>query len=146
MVEVSPKDFTPEIQRQLMIHGLSQKLGDSYAGEDADKCHAIFTGTLKSLTDGTWSSRSGGGGGPRISQLAEAFSRAVGQPVEACVSKLAEMTDDQKAAVRKHPQVVSALAEIKLEKAKADAKKAKEASKAGDPEGEAPVDLGALMA
>ena len=60
---VKPADLPAEIQKQLMLHGLSQKLGDSYSGEDADKCHAVFTGVLKNLTEGSWSARSGGGGG-----------------------------------------------------------------------------------
>lgn len=118
--------FSGEIQKQLLLHGASQKLGDSYSGEDADKCHAIFVGVLKNLTDGNWSARSGGTGSPRISQLAEALSRAVpGESVEACVEKLSAMDDETKKAVRGHPAVQAALAEIKLEKAIADAAKLK---------------------
>jgi hypothetical protein len=124
VVDVSK--FSGEIQKQLLLHGGSQKLGDSYSGEDADKCHTIFMGVLKNLTDGNWSARSGGGGAPRISQLAEALSRAVDQTVEACVEKLSAMDDETKKAVRGHPAVQSALAEIKLEKATADAAKLKE--------------------
>ena len=125
-VEVNPGEFPAEIQRQLMLHGVSQKLGDSYSGEDADKCHSIFAGVLKNLQEGNWTARSGGGGSPRISQLAEALSRATNQPVEACVEKLAAMDDETKKAVRNHAQVKAALAEIKLEKAQADAKAAAE--------------------
>jgi hypothetical protein len=123
--------FTGEIQKQLMLHGASQKLGDSYSGEDADKCHAIFVGVLKNLQDGNWSARAGGGGGsPRISQLAEALSRAANETVEACVAKLSEMSDDEKKAVKAHPAIAAALAAIKLEKAQAEA--ARLASEAGD--------------
>ena len=114
-----------EIQKQLMLHGASQKLGDSYSGEDADKCHTIFKGVLKNLVEGNWSARSGGGGSPRISQLAEALSRAAGETVEACVEKLSEMDDDTKKQIRAHPAVQAALAEIKLEKATAEAAKLK---------------------
>lgn len=115
-----------DIQKQLMLHGGSQKLGDSYSGEDADKCHTIFTGVLKNLVEGNWSARSGGGGSPRISQLAEALSRAVpGESVEDCVAKLSEMDDETKKQIRAHPAVQAALAEIKLEKATAEAKKLK---------------------
>lgn len=118
--------FKSEIQKQLMLHGASQKLGDSYSGEDADKCHTIFGGVLKNLTDGNWSARAGGGGSPRISQLAEALSRAVpGESVESCVEKLSAMDDETKKEVRAHPQVQAALAEIKLEKATAEAAKLK---------------------
>jgi hypothetical protein len=123
VVDVSK--FGAPIQKNLLLHGASQKLGDSYSGEDADKCHAIFMGTLKNLEDGNWSIRTGGGGAQRISQLAEALSRAAGEPVEACVAKLATMDDDEKKAVKAHPAIAAALAEIKLEKAKADADKLK---------------------
>ncbi len=88
--------------------------------------HAIFTGVLKNLTEGNWSARSGGGGGARISQLAEALSRASdGETVETCVETLSAMTDEEKAAVKKHPAVQAAIVEIKLEKAQAEAKKLK---------------------
>lgn len=123
---VNPGDFSNEIQKQLLIHGTSQKLGDSYSGEDADKCFTIFSGVLTNLTDGNWSARAGGGGGARISQLAEALSRASdGETVETCVMTLSAMSDEEKAAVKKHPAVQAAIAELKLEKAQAEAKKLK---------------------
>ena len=124
-VEVKPADLSKDLQRQLMLHGLSQKLGDSYSGEDADKCFTIFTGVLKNLEDGEWSARSGGGGAPRISQLAEALSVAAGETVEKCVEKLSEMSDADKKTVRDHPQVQAALADIKLRKATEEAAKRK---------------------
>jgi len=114
-----------ETQKQLMLHGASQKLGDSYSGEDADKCYTIMMGVVKNLTEGTWSARAGGGGGARISQLAEALSRAAGEPLESCVEKLSAMDDETKKSVRAHPAVQLALGEIKLEKAQADAAKLK---------------------
>jgi hypothetical protein len=122
---VNPSDFTPEIQAQLTLHGASQKLGDSYSGEDADKCHAVFVGVLKNLTEGNWSARSGGGGAPRVSQLAEALARETGKTVEECVEKLSGLDDDKKKAVRAHPAIQARLAEIKLEKAQAQAEQMK---------------------
>lgn len=115
-----------DIQKQLLLHGASQKLGDSYSGEDADKCHTIFSGVLKNLVDGNWSARSGGGGATRISQLAEALAKAAGETVEACVAKLSEMDEDTKKQIKAHPAVQAALAEIKLAKATAEAKKLKD--------------------
>lgn len=123
---VKPGDFDNEIQKQLLIHGASQKLGDSYSGEDADKCHAVFVGVLKNLTSGNWSARSGGGSSPRISQLAEALSRETGEDLAKCVETLAAMDDDQKKGVRGHPAIQVQLGQIKLEKAQADAKKLKD--------------------
>jgi len=125
VVEVSPKDFSGDIQKQLMLHGLSQKLGDSYSGEDADKCHSIFTGVLVNLNEGNWSARAGGGGSPRISQLAEALALETGETVEKCVEILSAMDDDKKKAVRVHPAIQVQLSQIKLKKAAADAEKLK---------------------
>ena len=122
---VKVADFPNEIQAELMLHGASQKLGDSYSGEDADKCHAIFSGVLKNLIEGNLSARSGGGGAPRISQLAEAVARVSGSDVADVIEQLAGMDDETKKGVRAHPQIQAALAEIKLEKAQADAEKAK---------------------
>lgn len=137
VVEVKCGDFKGDIQKQLMLHGLSQKLGDSYSGEDSDKCHTIFQGVLKNLSEGNWSARAGGGGAGRISQLAAALARAAGEPIEKCVEKLSEMDDATKKTVREHPAVQAALAEIKLEKAQADAEKLKK--ELGDIE---PINLG----
>lgn len=138
VMEVNVADLPADIVKQLVVHGVSQKIGDSYAGEDAENCMTIAQATLKNLLDGNWSTRTGGGG-PRISQLAEALARCTGQEVSACVAKIAEMSDDDKKAVRAHPKVQAALAEIKLEKAQADAAKAAET--AGE-EGE--FDLGSI--
>lgn len=118
------ESLSPEMVTKLAIHGMSQKIGDSYSGEDAANCQTIAEKTLEALQKGEWSSRSGGGAGPRISQLAEALSRVTGQEVKDCVAKIAEMDDDSKKDVRAHPQIKAAMAEIKLEKATADAEKA----------------------
>jgi len=137
--KVSPGDFSAEIQKQLMTHGLSQKLGDSYSGEDTDKCHAVFLGVKKNLEDGNWSARSGGGGGPRVSQLAAALARVTGEPIEKCVEKLSALDDDKKKAVQAHPDIQLAIAEIKQEAAAAKAAKLREEAAKG--EGAAPLKL-----
>lgn len=116
---VKPSDFKPSIQKHLMLHGLRQKLGDSYSGEDADKCHKIFSGVLKALQEERWTVRVAGGG-PRISQLADALARVMKKPVDLCIEKIAGMSDEEKLATKKHPDIIVALAAIKLEKAQAE--------------------------
>lgn len=138
----SLETLSPEIVNQLALHGLSQKIGDSYAGEDAANCQTIAEAVWKSLTEGNWSTRTGEGGGPRISQLAEALARVTGQTVQDCVAKIAEMSDDQKKDLRAHPQIKAVTAEIKLEKARADAEKAKNEAGAGD---DSAIDLGSMF-
>lgn len=127
-VTVKPADFKGGIQKHLLLHGLRQKLGDSYSGEDASKCHAIFSGVLKALKEERWTVRVAGGG-PRVSQLADALARVMKQPIELCTTKIASMTDEQKIATKKHPDIIAALAAIKLEKAQAEAVAATKAAK-----------------
>lgn len=115
-VEVKPSDFPKEIQRALMLNGISQKLGDSYAGEDADKCYPIFNAVLDALKEGKWSRSGGGGGGARVSQIVEALARAAGVSVEEAIQKYATLSDEEKKGVRALPAVKKALNEIKLEK------------------------------
>ena len=133
-------DLSPEMISKLAIHGMSQKIGDSYSGEEASNCQTIAEKTYETLLKGEWSTRSGGGG-PKISQLAEALARATRQEVQDCVGKIAEMDDDKKKDLRAHPQIKAFMAEIKLEKATADAAKA--AAAAGE-DSETAFDLSSL--
>jgi hypothetical protein len=137
-LECTLSELPEDMVMKLALHGLSQKVGDSYSGEDAANCQTIAETTWKTLMEGNWSSRSGGGG-PRISQLAEALARATGKEVQECVATIAEMDDDTKKDLRAHPQIKALIAEIKLEKAKADQEKASAEA------GEAPaLDLASL--
>lgn len=115
---------------ELALHGLSQKIGDSYSGEDAENCQSIAETVYAALVEGKWSTRTGGSAGPRISQLAEALSRVTGQDMQECVAAIADMTDEDKAGLRAHPAIKAQIATIKLEKAQAEADKA--AGEAGD--------------
>lgn len=134
-----PSTLSDEMKNQLILHGISQKVGDSYSGENAENCETIASKVWETLTKGEWSTRSGGGG-PRISQLAEALARVTGQEVQECVGVLAEMDDDAKKDVRAHPDVKKAMAQIKLEKAQKDA----ESAAAAEGDDNAP-DLGAMF-
>jgi len=123
---VSPENFSPEIQTQLMAYGISQKLGDSYAGsEGPDEAQAAFQSTLDQLAAGEWKVRRASGA-PRVTQLAEALAAVTGQELAVCQEKIAGMDDDQRKGLRAHPQVAAKLAEIKAQKAQAAAAKALE--------------------
>ena len=129
-------DFKPEVVIRLALHGLSQKLGDSYAGA-ADEENPLgyakesVTDVHGQLVNGDW--RVTGTGGSRITLLARALARATGQTVEAAqgvIDVKAEYGDDGKPseagkaflkAVRADAAIKAAVAEIKLE----DAQKAK---------------------
>lgn len=122
-LSVDLKDLKPEIVERLALHGLSQKLGDSYAGAEANEAFDKAAGVAKDLAEGNWTTRVAAGG-PRSTQLAEALAAATGKSLEEAVAKLEDMDDEQKKALRSHPQIKAELARIKAEKAAAAAAKA----------------------
>lgn len=115
-------DLNDDITARLALHGMSQKIGDSYASsESVDAAIAAATEVWENLKKGIWATRATGG------KLAAALSRATGKPIEDCIGKLATMDDKAKAGLRKHPDIKRALAEIELEAAEKAAKAATDA-------------------
>jgi len=123
-VTVDLNELSNEMQLKLALHGLSQKVGDSYAGCEVDEIIAKATGVINDLKNGDWSSRVAGSGAPRTTLLAEAVVRATGQTMEVVLGKIAEMDDDAKKNLRNHDQIKQATAAIKAERAVAAAEKA----------------------
>ena len=116
--------FTPELIARAAIHGLSQKLGDSYSGAAGNilNAKAMFDDTLASLIAGDWN-RAGGGfstGGIWV----EALAQAADATIEEALEKWNAMDDAERAAIRKLPAVKLAKAEIELARAKAKAEDA----------------------
>lgn len=105
--------FSEEIIGRLAIHGLSQKLGDSYAGVETVEEAVVNVKTLiTQLSDGAWAVKVSTGG-----RLAEALARASGKALAECIEILAGKTKEEKATLRKHPAVAAALAQLELEAA-----------------------------
>lgn len=121
-----------DIQHRLAMHGLSQKLGDSYAGADDEERFGKADGVAKDLLDGNWSTRVAAGS-PRTTQLAEALAAATQKTIEEAITKLEEMEDDAKKQLRKHPLIVQELSKIKAKKATEDAEKAAKAAATAEP-------------
>lgn len=115
-----------ETKTRGLLHGIRQKIQDSYAGVDGDKAHVAAGAVIDAIMSGSWTQRTegSGGGAARTSMLAEALARATGQDLDACIAKLSTMEDEQKKAVRAHPAVKKAMSEIKLERAQAELDKA----------------------
>ena len=135
-------DLSPEIVTQLALHGLSQKLGDSYSGAEAavadgeapskvDYAKGTVTRVWASLISGEWSAKREGSGGGSITMLARAIAEALGvEPTEA-QAKLDSMDKETKAKIRAVPKVALALAKLKAEQAARAAEKAQAAAAAG---------------
>jgi len=119
--------FNEALLAHATLHGLSQKLGDSYSGaKSVAEAKAAFYEVLESLKAGDWNRKGGSTGGVWV----EAIARATGQPLDEVLAKWSEMDEATRKSVKAHPDVIEAKAEIDLERAKA---KAKAASKDAEP-------------
>lgn len=122
---LSLDDYSPEIVRQLALHGLSQKAGDSYAGaakaaeEEGiavdDYCKASVDRVDEQLRAGNFNA--GGGGGARGGIFAEALAAATGKPQDEVLALINSMDEDTIKQVKKHPQVKAEMLRIRQERA-----------------------------
>lgn len=119
-------DLNEDIVGRLAMHGLSAKMGDSYAGVDTvGEAREKANGVWEDLVAGNWTTRVAGAGGPRVTQLAEALVSVAGArgkelTLEQAVEALGKMPDDQKKALRKSGEIKKAIAAIKIEKLQAE--------------------------
>lgn len=112
-------DFTPDIVRQLAIHGLSQKVGDSYASsETVSDAIESAQSVVKNLKEGNFNARVQGSGG----MVAEAIARLKGISLEEAQDALRELDEEARAKVAKNPQVKATIEVIKGERAVAKLK------------------------
>lgn len=118
-------ELSPEIVTQLALHGLTQKKGDSYAGEqDVTVARGKAQAVKDRLVAGDWKAVREGGGGGRISDLAQALAEITGRTVEEAVTIIEGMEKADKAGLRKHPKVKVKLRQLELARAEAAAEKA----------------------
>lgn len=109
-----------EIATRLALHGLGQKVGDSYAGADTvDDAIESASDVLEMLVAGKWTERTAGE--PRTSVLAEALSRVMteaGHPktVDECAAVIKEMDDAGRKTLRDQPAIKAAMSAIKAER------------------------------
>lgn len=98
-------------------HGISQKLGDSYASKDSvDDCHETYMETKLQLSQGKWS-EGGGGGGAGSSVLLKALVEATGQAAEAVRATLATLSPKEKLVLRSDPALQPIIQRLETEKA-----------------------------
>lgn len=128
-ITLHSRQLTEEIRAQALLHGLKQKLVDAAAisrdpetGRSAtlaDKKAAVME-VFDRILAGQWNKgREGGGDGVgRASLLFLALQRLQpNKPAAAIEAWLAARTDEEKAGLRKNPQIVRQVAEIKAERA-----------------------------
>lgn len=122
--ELDTAKLTDEMKEQAMIHGLTQKVRDSFAGAKGDVNYAIAQAeaVIEAIQGGSWNRRGGATGSGGI--LAEAVARVKGWEVSEAREKIAGLDEDSVKALEKAPSVAAAIAEIRAERAKERAKNA----------------------
>jgi hypothetical protein len=133
---VNLADLPPDVVTRLAVHGLSQKVGDSYASAGKAEnplgyAKEAVKETIEQLIAGLWRVTAGPGE-PRVTQLARAVARAFGITEEAAVATFTDkeesMSEEEYKAfvkqVKADPAVKKALLDIKAEDAFTAAEKA----------------------
>lgn len=117
VLDISVSELPASIVGQLICHGLSQKIGDSYAGaKTVEEALENASEMAQRLLKGEWGTvRSEGTSKARISQLSLALQRATGKTEEEVLALLDTLSNEQKTALRKHPQIAPHIAQIKIE-------------------------------
>ena len=113
-------ELSPEMQKQLMLHGALQKIGDSYAGAKGNYAEAIESAesVMEQLKQGVWrAARGEGDARPRLAELAEAISRIKQVDLEKSTAAVEKATDDQRKQWRSNAKVKAVIAQIRAEKA-----------------------------
>lgn len=119
ITEVSATDFPREILDHAILHGLKQKLADSYSGSvTVREAREAFQGVLDALLAGQWNAGRSSSGGIWV----EALAKAAGVSVDEAREKWNSLDEDTQKDVKKNAGVKAAKAEIELERAKAKAK------------------------
>lgn len=120
-----PSTAPAEMQKCLILHGMSQKLGDGGAGKDVNDFIEKVDDIWEAILEGRWSDRAEGVG-PRTSLLAEAIAEAKPEKytVESAAAMLKGKTEDERAKLQAVPQIKKVLERKKAERALARAEAA----------------------
>lgn len=113
-LETTLDKLPAEIVRKLALHGLSQKVGDSYAGalnaqEAMERARVVFDG----LTNGQWNTGRTGASG----DVVEALAMETGKTIAECAARMAEMSKEQRDAVAKNVRIKAHIATIRARRA-----------------------------
>lgn len=126
---VSPSDLPESVVHCAILHGIAQKLGDTYAGaENVQEARESFDSMLERLLSGEWVAERKASG-PSTTLLVEAISRVLsknGRPVN--VENIREKVQGKEArdAALRNPVFAAEYENIKVERAAARAKEANE--------------------
>lgn len=128
-LEIGASQLNDDMKQRAMLHGLNQKIRDSFAGVKGDVAKGIENakGVIEALLAGNWrQARGEGEAKPRIGELAEAISRLKAIDIETATKAVTEADDAKRKEWRAHPRIKAAIAAIRAEKAQAELAKAGE--------------------
>ncbi len=115
--EIKLADFSDTIVQALAVHGISQKLGDSYSGiTSVSEAIEKFEDTIANLKAGNFNVRASGSGNQL---LAEAVARIKGLEVEEASKLLKDLDEEAIGKLKKHSTVKQTIVIIKGERASA---------------------------
>lgn len=120
VLEFDTNRCSEEIRKTLLLHGASQKIGDSFAGAKGNFALGLQSAqdVIDQLYAGAWSAGRGEGDArPRLAELAEAISRIKSVVLERATAAVEKATDEQRKAWRLNAKVKSVIATIRAEKA-----------------------------
>lgn len=113
-VEASLDQLSPEMLKQLALHGLSQKVGDASAGFSKSGDYSGAFGAMQQVVDNLyadqWSTRGQGGG---LSDLVAAICELRGVDVEQAQAVVDGLDDEQLKRVTSHPAIKAKIANLK---------------------------------
>lgn len=136
VVELDVNQLSEEQKFNLMMHGLMQKVGDSYASAKGDFVIGIAAAqkVCDQLLNDQWtaSRASAGEGTPKSGELAQAIASLKKLDLAAVTNAVNAATDEQRKAWRKNAAIAAEIARIRAEKAAARAAKAEGASNLDD--------------
>lgn len=117
-LELDCNELPSEIQTRLMLHGASQKLGDSFAGVKGNVAEAKTNvqAVIDALRSGEWGT-GGDEARPRLAELAEAISRIKNTDLEKTKAAVEKASDEQRKAWRSNAKVKATIAQLRAEKA-----------------------------
>lgn len=133
-VTIDCNALNDEMKFNRLVHGVSQTVGDSYAGAGKEPnpnaaARQFADETVKQLLAGIL--RASSGGGPRITDLAVAYAKVSGETIEAAIELVEGLNDEESKALRAKPRIKAALLAITAQRA---AEKAAAAAKAAEAE------------
>ena len=136
---VNINELSEKTVNQLVCHGISQKIGDSYAGADSvEDAHKSANEMSVRLAAGEWKTVRSGGAAKTPTLLVEAMMRALNRSHEDVVELLEDKSTEDRSALQNHQQIKPFILEVKIELEQAKLAKAQEAAAATAAEGEEP--------